>query len=268
MPKQKASFWSEFKVVFDINGKEKYKCKTCSSTWVKNASRLKEHIEQCKGIDAETGYTRAQGTKRKKQQKLDEYNYIFTSKDQIVLESLLIRALFSAALRSTIAEDHLCLNSETKLLIASNTFRNNLEKFQKFLESFAIYIKKLEGDESLLSNAFLEYQQLKVSVILTYKLDPQYHGNRLNAQKWDVIIEKEIIQLVGEEYKDIVLIELLEKQEVAIQVLSIPATLAVKFANLRAIDKPITLDEVDVEPDFSDLYYLDLEESDVELDEF
>ncbi|CAI2174127.1 14467_t:CDS:2 [Funneliformis geosporum] len=97
MPKQKASFWSEFKVVFDINGKEKYKCKTCSSTWVKNASRLKEHIEQCKGIDAETGYTRAQGTKRKKQQKLDEYNYIFTSKDQIVLESLLIRALFSAA---------------------------------------------------------------------------------------------------------------------------------------------------------------------------
>ncbi|CAI2174125.1 14466_t:CDS:2 [Funneliformis geosporum] len=157
------------------------------------------------------------------------------------------------ALRSTIAEDHLCLNSETKLLIASNTFRNNLEKFQKFLESFAIYIKKLEGDESLLSNAFLEYQQLKVSVILTYKLDPQYHGNRLNAQKWDVIIEKEIIQLVGEEYKDIVLIELLEKQEVlqlviygvikvAIQVLSIPATLAVKFANLRAIDKPITLD--------------------------
>ena len=104
---------------------------------------------------------------------------------------------------------------------------------------FSICIKKLEGDESLLSTAYLEYQQLKIHVrnnnnlpksicdaiekfgsnrwqnflynpvvIVAYKLDPQYHGNRLNSRQWNPIIEKEIIQLVGEEYQDLVLMEL------------------------------------------------------------
>ncbi|GBB92994.1 hypothetical protein RclHR1_20980003 [Rhizophagus clarus] len=48
MPKTKGNFWSEFEVTTDSNGKEKYKCKICSGIWSKNASRLKEHIEQCK----------------------------------------------------------------------------------------------------------------------------------------------------------------------------------------------------------------------------
>ena len=69
-----------------------------------------------------------------------------------------------SAIRSTIAEDHLCLDGETKLLITSDTFWSNLENFQNFLEPFSICIKKLEGDESLLSTAYLEYQQLKVHV--------------------------------------------------------------------------------------------------------
>ena len=62
MPKSKGSFWSEFEVIIDSNGKEKYKCKTCPSIWSKNASRLKEHVEQCKG----TGTSQPQGTKHKK----------------------------------------------------------------------------------------------------------------------------------------------------------------------------------------------------------
>ena len=41
-------------------------------------------------------------------------------------------------------------------------------------------------------------------------MDPQYHGNRLNSRQWDPIIEKEIIQLVEEEYQDLVLMELAE----------------------------------------------------------
>jgi hypothetical protein len=48
------------------------------------------------------------------------------------------------------------------------------------------------------------------AVIVAYKLDPRYRGNRLNAQIFDPVIEREIIQLVGEEYKDIVLTELAE----------------------------------------------------------
>ena len=42
------------------------------------------------------------------------------------------------------------------------------------------------------------------------KLDLRHHGNYLNARIFDPIIEKEIIQLAGEENKDIVLIELTE----------------------------------------------------------
>ena len=47
MPKPKGNFWSEFEVTIDFNEKEKYKCKTCSSVWSKNALQLKEYIEKC-----------------------------------------------------------------------------------------------------------------------------------------------------------------------------------------------------------------------------
>ncbi|CAB5171983.1 unnamed protein product [Rhizophagus irregularis] len=127
-----------------------------------------------------------------------------------------------------------------KSLISSDTFWNDLGKIQNFLENFAIFIKKL-GDETFLSTAYLEYQQLKAHVrnntdlpenireevekfgtnrwqnflynpvvIVAYKLDPRYCGSRLNARIFDPIIEKEILSLVGEEYKDIVLTELAE----------------------------------------------------------
>ncbi|EXX69557.1 hypothetical protein GLOIN_2v1475481 [Rhizophagus irregularis DAOM 181602=DAOM 197198] len=92
MPKTRGNFWSEYEVTVDSNGKEKYTCKTCSGTWSKNASRLKEHIEKCKDINVETETSQPQGTKRKRQQTFDEYKFAFTSKDQIILESLLIRA--------------------------------------------------------------------------------------------------------------------------------------------------------------------------------
>lgn len=102
MPKPKGSFWSEFEVTTDSNGKEKYKCKTCSGTWTKNASRLKEHTELCKG----TGTSQPQGTKRKKQQTFDEYKYdTFTPRDQIILESLLARAFCSAGISFNVVEN-------------------------------------------------------------------------------------------------------------------------------------------------------------------
>ncbi|CAG8754947.1 5378_t:CDS:2, partial [Rhizophagus irregularis] len=225
MPKTRGNFWSEYEVTVDSNGKEKYTCKTCSGTWSKNASRLKEHIEKCKDINVETETSQPQGTKRKRQQTFDEYKFAFTSKDQIILESLLIRAFTQ--------RDHLNLDDRMKSLISSDTFWNDLGKIQNFLENFAIFIKKL-GDETFLSTAYLEYQQLKAHVrnntdlpenireevekfgtnrwqnflynpvvIVAYKLDPRYCGSQLNARIFDPIIEKEILSLVGEEYKDI-----------------------------------------------------------------
>ena len=106
MPKPKGNFWSEFEVIIDLDGKEKYKCKTYSGIWVKNTSRLKEHAELCKDIDTQTGTSQPKGTKRKKQQKIDDYsNYIFTAKDQIILESLLTHALCSAGISFNVVEN-------------------------------------------------------------------------------------------------------------------------------------------------------------------
>ena len=102
MPKTKGSFWSEYEVTVDSDGKEKYKCKTCSGTWFKNASRLKEHIEKCK---VKTTTLQPQGTKRKRQQTFDEYKFAFTPKDQIILESLLIRAFCSAGISFNVIEN-------------------------------------------------------------------------------------------------------------------------------------------------------------------
>ncbi|UZO13685.1 uncharacterized protein OCT59_005179 [Rhizophagus irregularis] len=113
MPKTRGNFWSEYEVTVDSNGKEKYTCKTCSGTWSKNASRLKEHIEKCKDINVETETSQPQGTKRKRQQTFDEYKFAFTSKDQIILESLLIRAFTQREERHT--SENIALGLETTM---------------------------------------------------------------------------------------------------------------------------------------------------------
>ncbi|RGB33052.1 hypothetical protein C1646_789339 [Rhizophagus diaphanus] len=82
MLKTRENFWSEYEVTVDSNGKEKYTCKTCSGTWSKNASRLKEHIEKCKDINIETETSQPQDTKRKRQQTFNKYKFAFTFKDQ------------------------------------------------------------------------------------------------------------------------------------------------------------------------------------------
>ena len=41
-------------IIIDPNEKEKYKCKTYSNIWIKNASCLKEHIKKYKNVDAKT----------------------------------------------------------------------------------------------------------------------------------------------------------------------------------------------------------------------
>uniref|UniRef100_U9TJ71 BED-type domain-containing protein n=1 Tax=Rhizophagus irregularis (strain DAOM 181602 / DAOM 197198 / MUCL 43194) TaxID=747089 RepID=U9TJ71_RHIID len=72
MPKTRGNFWSEYEVTVDSNGKEKYTCKTCSGTWSKNASRLKEHIEKCKDINVETETSQPQATAFKEERHTSE----------------------------------------------------------------------------------------------------------------------------------------------------------------------------------------------------
>ena len=122
MPKAKGNFWTEFDVITDPNEKEKYKCKTCSDIWSKNASRLKEHAEKC---SAEIEILHLQGTKHKRQQTLDEYKYIFI---QIISESLLACAFCSAGIPFNV------INNEDFV-----SFKKNPALHLKFLSAFPLH---------------------------------------------------------------------------------------------------------------------------------
>ena len=57
-------------------------------------------------MNIETRTSQPHGTKRKKQQKIDDYgNYVFTNKDQIILESFLTRALYLAGISFNVIEN-------------------------------------------------------------------------------------------------------------------------------------------------------------------
>ena len=57
-------------------------------------------------MNTETRISQPHGTKRKKQQKIDDYgNYVFTNKNQIILESLLMRALCSAGISFNVVKN-------------------------------------------------------------------------------------------------------------------------------------------------------------------
>ncbi|PKK59748.1 hypothetical protein RhiirC2_794377 [Rhizophagus irregularis] len=80
-----------------------------------------------------------------------------------------------SAIRSTIAEDHFNLDDRMKSLI-SKVEKFGTNQWQNFL-----------------------YNPV---VIVAYKLDPRYRDSRLNAHIFDPIIEKKILSLVREEYKN------------------------------------------------------------------
>ncbi|PKC54959.1 hypothetical protein RhiirA1_465633 [Rhizophagus irregularis] len=137
-------------------------------------------------------------------------------------------------------------------------------------------------------------------VIVTYKLDPRYRNSWLNVRIFSPIIEKKILSLVGEEYKDIVLTEFAEyvgKIGSFAHSYLWEIKIVYMFWNLqilRSLEKPLTIEgwvekvlqkkaireaakgnneqEIDVESDFSDLdfqSYSDLEGLlDEELNEF
>jgi hypothetical protein len=49
MPRAKSAFWNEFTLVAteENDATEKYSCNHCNIVYVKNASRMQKHIENC-----------------------------------------------------------------------------------------------------------------------------------------------------------------------------------------------------------------------------
>ncbi|CAB5210840.1 unnamed protein product [Rhizophagus irregularis] len=115
-------------------------------------------------------------------------------------------------------------------------------------------------------------------VIVTYKLDPRYRNSWLNVRIFNPIIEKKILSLVGEEYKDIVLTEFAEYNLQILRSLEKPLIIkgwvekVLQKKVIREVAKGNNEQEIDVESDFSDLdfqSYSDLEGLlDEELNEF
>ncbi|CAG8717126.1 1999_t:CDS:2, partial [Ambispora leptoticha] len=115
MPRQKGIFWNEYELVdIDSEGTEKYRCKHCNITYVKNATRFQNHLENCvnyqkkstESTDITINNNGAATIFQKKkcriiQSSIDEY----TESDQKTLENLLTRAFCSAGISFNVIEN-------------------------------------------------------------------------------------------------------------------------------------------------------------------
>ena len=114
MPKQKGVFWSQFERVLNENNEssEQWRCIHCGQKWVKNASRLCNHLEVCKKYQDSMNQSAPlppppPTTKRKigQQTTLDGYAYSFSQKDQEEMEKLLARAFYSAGISFNVIDN-------------------------------------------------------------------------------------------------------------------------------------------------------------------
>ncbi|CAG8847026.1 41218_t:CDS:1, partial [Gigaspora margarita] len=92
MPRQKGTFWEEFEKVVE-NGKERWKCKKCNNSWVKNESRMQQHYKICV-LDEATIST------------YQPINSLCITKEmQEELESLFARGIYSSGISFNITEN-------------------------------------------------------------------------------------------------------------------------------------------------------------------
>jgi hypothetical protein len=115
MPRTKGNFWNEFEQISNENNEssEQWRCLHCGQQWVKNASRLSKHLENCKKYQdslnqSEPLFPPPPTTKRCKmgqQTTLDGYAYSFSQKDQEEMEKLLARAFYSAGISFNIIDN-------------------------------------------------------------------------------------------------------------------------------------------------------------------
>lgn len=146
-----------------------------------------------------------------------------------------------SAIQSILVEDNVTLPEELQQKIISNDFWINVKKLRNLLEPFINFLQQLQSDTPNLSTVYLELKNLEEFVIrnedltqefkmavrsngknrwlnflynpvimLTYRLDPQYRGNKLDPLQWDSIIEDELIRLVSIENQSKVLEEYAE----------------------------------------------------------
>src|SRR5688572_6922546 len=130
------------------------------------------------------------------------------------------------------------IREEIKQQIINFEFWRDAKVLCDFFEPFIKFINQLQSDQPRLSTAYIQLkliencvlQNIEITndfktqvfdfgkqrwnnflynpiILLAYQLDPKYHGELLNTNKCDLIIEHEILRLAPENKKDEVLIE-------------------------------------------------------------
>ncbi|CAG8464150.1 15941_t:CDS:1, partial [Dentiscutata heterogama] len=94
MPRQRGEFWDEFtKIIKDEQ--ERYECKKCNKSWVKNESQMLQHYNLCFLNKKEESSTSASNTQVNK----------ITQDEQEELASLLARGIYSSGVSFNILEN-------------------------------------------------------------------------------------------------------------------------------------------------------------------
>lgn len=163
MPRQKGIFWDEYDLINDnLQETQKYRCKHCNITYVKNASRLQNHLEKCvnyqkkltetETITTNTSKSSSSTTLKKKrsrfQTSIDGFAYKYNENDQKTMESLVARAFCSAGIPFNVIE-----NEDIKAI------------FQKGLSWFKI------PSRYRLSNSLLDQEYTKIKQLVKTILD-------------------------------------------------------------------------------------------------
>ena len=134
--------------------------------------------------------------------------------------------------------EDIILEYEIKTKILDDNFWTNLKDLRDFLLPFIIFIQKLKQDDPYLSTAFINLRKIEnqiknntkipndfcvyaiqkaeyrwneflynPAVLVAYRLDPRHNGELLNNQRWDDIIEEELIRLASGENQNLILEE-------------------------------------------------------------
>ncbi|CAG8793384.1 36465_t:CDS:2, partial [Gigaspora margarita] len=97
MPRNKGTFWDGFEKIVNKKGQERWKCKVCNNSWVKNETRIQEHYNHCNLKNSNNSNTLSSTS--------SSTSSFFTNADQKELESLLARGFYSAGISFNILEN-------------------------------------------------------------------------------------------------------------------------------------------------------------------
>ncbi|GBC35717.2 zinc finger BED domain-containing protein 4-like [Rhizophagus irregularis DAOM 181602=DAOM 197198] len=133
-----------------------------------------------------------------------------------------------------------------------------------------IKILDLEQDDPYLSTAFINLRKIEIQIknntkisndfiFVAYRLDLRYNGELLNNQRWDDIIEEELIRLVGKENQNLVLEEYSEFIRKCGVLLTIKE-LVKNGVTIENSEEKETEDNIEILDDFEELNEMYLEQ--------